>query len=152
MIGIKNSQHFSMYQIFGQTLYKCSILILTKALSGQLLASPVAHLVKNLPTMQETWVWSLGWKDDLKKGTAIFSSILAWRIPLTEEPGGLQSMCCKESDMTEQLSLFRHIFRALIQSRLHSVLSLMDLRDILWAIKTVKISHWSVLLEETELT
>ena len=42
--------------------------------------------------MQETWVWSVGWEDVLKKGMATHSSILAWRIPWTEEPGGLQSM------------------------------------------------------------
>ena len=42
--------------------------------------------------MQETWVWSLGWEYPLKKGMATHSSILAWRIPWTEEPGGLQSM------------------------------------------------------------
>ena len=47
---------------------------------------------KNLPAMQETWVQSLGWEDPLEKGTAAHSSILAWRIPWTEEPGGLQSM------------------------------------------------------------
>ena len=42
----------------------------------------VAQLVKNLPTMRETWVQSLGWEDPLEKGTAIHSSILAWRIPV----------------------------------------------------------------------
>ena len=42
--------------------------------------------------MQETQVWSLGWEDPLEKGMATHSSILAWRIPWTEEPGGLQSM------------------------------------------------------------
>ena len=42
--------------------------------------------------MQETWVWSLGWEDPLEKGMATYSSILAWRIPWTEEPGGLQSL------------------------------------------------------------
>ena len=42
--------------------------------------------------MQETWVWSLGWEDSLEEGMATHSSILAWRIPRTEEPGGLQSM------------------------------------------------------------
>ena len=41
--------------------------------------------------MRETWVWSLGWKDPLEKGTATHSDILAWMIPWTEEPGGLQS-------------------------------------------------------------
>ena len=81
MIGIKISQHFSMYQMFAQTLYKCSLLILTKALSGQLSASPVAHLVKNPLTMQETWVRSLGWEDALEKGKVTHSSVLAWGIP-----------------------------------------------------------------------
>ena len=48
--------------------------------------------VKNLPAMQETQVGSLGWEDPLEKGMATHSSILAWRIPWTEEPGRLQSM------------------------------------------------------------
>ena len=52
----------------------------------------VAQMVKNLPAVQETWVQSLGWEDPLEKGIATHSSILAWRIPWTEEPGGLQSM------------------------------------------------------------
>ena len=46
-------------------------------------ASLVAQLVKNQSAMQETWVWSLGWEDALKKGKAIHSSIMAWRIPWT---------------------------------------------------------------------
>ena len=49
-------------------------------------------MVKNLPAMQETQVRSLGWGDPLEKGMATHSSILAWTIPRTEEPGGLQSM------------------------------------------------------------
>ena len=49
-------------------------------------------MVKNLPAMRETWVQSLGWEDSLEKEMAPQSSILAWRIPWTEEPGGLQSM------------------------------------------------------------
>ena len=49
--------------------------------------SLVAQLVKNLPAMQETWVRPLGWEDPLEKGMATHSSILAWRIPWTEEPG-----------------------------------------------------------------
>ena len=53
---------------------------------------PVAQTVKNLPVMQETLVLSLGWEIPLEKGMAIHSSILAWRIPWTEEPDGLQSM------------------------------------------------------------
>ena len=55
-------------------------------------ASLVAQVVKNLPAVQETWVRSLGCKDPLEKGMATYSSILAWRIPWTEESGGLQSM------------------------------------------------------------
>ena len=55
-------------------------------------ASLVAQIVKNPPAMQETWVQSLGWEDLLEKRLATHSSILAWRIPWTEEPGGLQSM------------------------------------------------------------
>ena len=47
---------------------------------------------KNPPAMRETWVQSLGWEDALEKGMATHSSILAWRIPWTGEPGGLQSM------------------------------------------------------------
>ena len=52
----------------------------------------MAQTVKNLPAVQEIWVQSLGWKDPLEKGMATHSSILAWRIPWTEEPGRLQSM------------------------------------------------------------
>ena len=49
-------------------------------------------MVKNLPAGQDTWVQSLGQEDLLEKGMATHSSILAWRIPWSEEPGGLQSM------------------------------------------------------------
>ena len=52
----------------------------------------MAQTVKNPPAMQETWVQSLGQEDPLEKGKATHSSILTWRIPWTEEPGGLQSM------------------------------------------------------------
>ena len=55
-------------------------------------ASLVAQMVKNLPAMRETWVLSLGWEDLLEEGMESRSSILAWRIPWTEEPGRLQSM------------------------------------------------------------
>ena len=55
-------------------------------------ASPVLQMVKNLLTMQETWVQSLGWKDPVENRMATHSSILAWKIPWTEEPGRLQSM------------------------------------------------------------
>ena len=60
----------------------------------------VAQAVKNLPSMQETWVQSLGLEDLLEKGTATHSRILAWRIPRTEKLGGLQSMGSQESDTT----------------------------------------------------
>ena len=52
-----------------------------------IIASPVAHMVKNLPLMQETRVGSVGQEDPLVKGMATHSSILAWRIPQTEDPG-----------------------------------------------------------------
>ena len=55
-------------------------------------ASLVAQTVKNPPAMQETRVWSLGREDPLEEEMATHSRILAWRIPWTEEPGGLQSM------------------------------------------------------------
>ena len=54
--------------------------------------SLVAQTVKNPLVMQETWISSLGLEELLEKGTATHSSILAWRIPWTEEPGGLQSI------------------------------------------------------------
>ena len=62
--------------------------------------SLVADLVKNPPAMWETWVRSLSWEDPLEKGKATHSSILAWKIPRTEEPGRLQSMGSQESDTT----------------------------------------------------
>ena len=54
--------------------------------------SLVAQKVKNLPAMQQTQVQSLAWEDHLEKGIATCSSVLAWEIPSTETPGGLQSM------------------------------------------------------------
>ena len=54
-------------------------------------ASLVAQMMKNLPAVQETQVRSLGWQDPLEKGMATHFSILAWKIPWTQEPGGLQS-------------------------------------------------------------
>ena len=71
-----------------QPCKKCSLSIL------------IAQLVKNLPVMQDTGVQFLGWEDPLEKEMTNHSSILAWRIPWTEEPGRLQSMGSQESDMT----------------------------------------------------
>ena len=64
-------------------------------------------MVKNLPAMRETQVQSLGQKDPLEKGMATLSSILDWRIPRTEAPGGLLSTGCKEADITESLTLLQ---------------------------------------------
>ena len=61
-------------------------------------------MVKNPPAVQETWVRFLGWEDPLEKEMAPHSNVLAWRIPGTEEPGGLQPMGSQESDTTEQLN------------------------------------------------
>ena len=88
-------------------------------------ASPVAQTVKNPPAMWETWVLSLGGEDPLGEGMATHSSILAWRCPWREEPGGLQSMglvttrvatpyqgvCCAElpTVTTEQLSTAQYL-------------------------------------------
>ena len=63
--------------------------------------SPVAQMVKNLPAMQETRVQSLGWEDPLEKGMATHFSILAWKIPWTEEPDRLHFMGVAELDMTD---------------------------------------------------
>ena len=62
--------------------------------------SLVAQLVRNLPAMQETQVQSLGREDPMEKEMETHSSILAWKIPRTEEPGRLQSVGSQESDMT----------------------------------------------------
>ena len=83
----------------------------------------MAQIVKNLPAVQETWVISLDWKDTLEKGMTALSSILAWRIPWTEELGRLYSPWGhKESDTTERLLLslppFIEGFRELLSIRL----------------------------------
>ena len=69
-----------------------------------LCTSLVAQMVKNLPAMQETRIQYLGWEDPLEKELTAHSSILAWRIPWTEEPDRLQFMELKESDLTERLT------------------------------------------------
>ena len=72
-------------------------------------ASLVVQRLKHLPAMWETWVRSLGQEDPLEKEMATHSSILAWRIPWTEELGELQSTGRKESDTTERLYFLFHI-------------------------------------------
>ena len=71
------------------------------------LAFTGGSVVKNLPAMQDTqkaWVQPLGWEDPLEKEMVTSASVLALRIPWTEEPGELQSLGSQESDMTEQLN------------------------------------------------
>ena len=68
---------------YSSFVYSCHLLLISSASVRSIL---------NLPAMQETWVRSLGWEDPLEKGMATHSSVLAWRIPWTEEPGRLQSI------------------------------------------------------------
>ena len=78
--------------LFGSRVpFSFSLFFFLKALLTDRGASLVAQMVKNPPAMQETWVRSIGQEDPLVKDMANHSSILAWRIPWTEEPGGLQS-------------------------------------------------------------
>ena len=65
----------------------------------------MAQIINNLSAIQETWVQSLGQEDALEKGMATHSSIVAWEIPWTEEPGGLQSMGSQRVGHDERLSL-----------------------------------------------
>ena len=84
-------QDFSLLMCYSQVPVNVNFPHITKCF----LASPIAQWVKNPPVMQETQemrVRSLGWEDLLEKGMATHSSILAWRSPWTEEPGGLQSI------------------------------------------------------------
>ena len=86
-------------------------------------ASLVAQMVKHLPAVQQTWVRFLGWEDLLQKGMATHSSILAWRIPWTEEPGGLQSMdgiAKSLRDTTEQVTLSLSLFTLLFPTHIHT--------------------------------
>ena len=82
-------------------------------------------MVKNLPAMQETqetWVRFLGWEDPLEEGMATQTSILAWRIPWTEEPGGLQSIGLQELDTTEMTEHARTKSRLIFRlSHIHKV-------------------------------
>ena len=77
-------------------------------LSTSTWASLMAQIVKNPPSMQDTWVRSLGWEDALQEGMANHSRILAWRIPWTAEPGELQSMGSQSQTQT-QLSDWAHL-------------------------------------------
>ena len=76
-----------------------------------LLMSLVVQRLKRLPAMWETWVRSLAREDPLEKEMATHSSILAWRIPWTEELGGPQSTGCKELDTTERIHFHSLYFK-----------------------------------------
>ena len=100
-------------------------------------ASLVAQLVKNLPAMWETWVWSLGWEDPLGKGMATHSSILAWRI--------LWTLGLQELDTTEQLSLSYLLIsesKSICSINLHMVIfwicNLMFYEDFLLSLNTLQ--------------
>jgi len=91
-------------------------------------ASLVAQTVKNLPAMRETWVQSLGWEDPLEKGTTTHSSILAWRIPRTEEPSRLQSIQSQELDMTQRLSLTNSLYPLTVLTHCKILLIILSLK------------------------
>ena len=92
-MGIYIEIHVCIYSCTQKGVYIYSSFHVNKyrPKSSMLLAtySLIAQLVKNLPVMQETWVRFLGWEDPLEKEVAPHSSILAWRVPWTEEPGRL---------------------------------------------------------------
>ena len=107
------------------------------------MASPGAQMVKNLPSMWETQVQSLGQDDLLEKGMATHSNILAWRTPCTEKSGGLHSMDHKDSNTTEWLSLhLTHIKISVIKTVL-SLLSRVWLFATPWTV-----THQAPLSEE----
>ena len=91
-------------------------------------ASLVVQTVKNPHAMREAWVPSLGCEDLLEEGMATHSSILAWRIPGTEEPGGLQSMGCKELNTTEWLNTAQQSFIKL------TVITVNLLTSFIWSV------------------
>ena len=79
--------------------YDCYTTFFSLCLLWHMGASQVDSVVKNPPAKQETWVWSLGWEDPMEKEMATRSRILAWEIPWTEEPGRLQSMGSRKSQI-----------------------------------------------------
>ena len=85
--------------------------------------SLVAQMVKNLPVMQETHVWSPNQEDPLEKGMATHSSILAWRIPWTEEPGRLQSMGLQRVRHDWATNIFIFTFYTILGLHIHLVKS-----------------------------
>ena len=101
----------------------------------------MVQTIKNLPAMQETWVPSLGQEDPLEKRMTTHSSILAWEILWTEEPGRLQSMSHKESDTTAQLTLPQGL-------SIRKTTQEMCIRYIIWLLQrgaTAKDMGWNLL-------
>ena len=97
----RNARRFSRLHLEEDWSKLVTSLVLSKSSNNYLLSlfrrasQVVSQVVKNLPALQEKWVWSLDWEDPLKKRMATHSSILVWRILWTEEPGGLPSMGSK---------------------------------------------------------
>ena len=89
---IDNEGFLSLLAILWNSAFRCLCLFFSPLLFASLLVSMVAQRLKRLPPMQETQVRSLGQGDPLEKEMVTHSSILAWRIPWTEDPGGLQTM------------------------------------------------------------
>ena len=98
--SVKNLGHLAYTSFLNNLLSGCSVEKVVEGCSAVFGASLIAQSVKNLPAMSETLVRSLCRKDPLEKEMATHSSLLAWRIPWTEEPGRLQSMVSQESDTT----------------------------------------------------
>ena len=108
-MGIWYEAWFSLLTSFFKWNWLCDLFIE--------IIHPGSSVVKNLPVIQETQVWSLGWEDPLEKEIATDSSILAWEIPWTEEPGGLQSMGLQRvryalaTNQQQQLKVYIHVAR-----------------------------------------
>ena len=101
----------------------CTILAIMKLkFSKNNGASLVAQRLKRLPAMWENWVQSLGWEDPLEKEMATHSSILAWRIPWTEEPGGLQSTGSQRVGHVWVTSLSMYTVQVLVYSKWYFVI------------------------------
>ena len=96
-MSMQNKTIFSFERSYANCLKSTTMLCICQNSS---LSTLISQLVNHLPAMQETWVRFLGGEDPLEKEMATHSSILAWRIPWTEEPGRLLSMGSQESDTT----------------------------------------------------
>ena len=108
-------------------------------------ASLVTQKVKNVPVMRETWVRSLGWKDPLEKKMATHSSILAWEIPRTEGLVGYSPWGHKESDMTEQLSLFTIVIAVLQIKKMRHGMDYLSHRQWVFPSRWGNSNTWKVL-------